>query len=282
MTSKLTTLSAENIINTLEKLNQNSDPIEDDAVKIKNNKEICRLVNIQLKDFYDDIYIPFNFFREGDWKISKILYDNEDIMFFNNKYLTNEDEDKFYEVFSKYISMLEEILSSDNKLYIFLKNWTDMSGVKWKKNKSKSYLKSLLTDSKYQYISPAYTTNIYCEFSKKYRDDSNRIKLEIENHLDEIIKKVKTEAKLFRETYNEIIACYVYEYPPNKEDRNTYILGFINSIILTIVQFADKLIDLNVYAIHPIINQIIGYYTPIDEINQYHASENGNRKLYIV
>lgn len=286
-----TTLNMENstsdIINILENLdklqtNENSDEIEQTkSEQLEQNKTICRLLNIQLREFYDDIYIPYTFFKD-DWNINKILYNNEDILFYNKKYLTKDDEEKFYQVFDKFILLLDEIFFPNSKLLIFLKKWTDMSGSRWKSNGSKSYLKSIITDKKYQFISPAYIANIYCDYSKRYRDNVDKIKSEMENHLDNMIKRIRKEIKEFNNLYNEIVSSYVYEYPLIIDGKNIYVMGFINSIIMAILDFAEKLINLNVYAIHPIINDIIEYYTPLDVINQYDPSENNNKKIFII
>lgn len=249
--------------------------------KTPENKTICRLVNLHMDYFFDDIYVPYNFFKANDWKISKVLYDNEDALFFNNKYLTKEDEERFYEVFDKYISMIEEILTPDNKLCIFLKKWTDMTEPRWKA-KNKSYLKSLLIDDKYQYISPVYITNIYCDLNKKYKTDNDKIKQEIEKHLDGIVKKVKKEIHSFRKSFDEIIFSYVYEHPSDPKEKNVYSRGLINSVMVAILNFTEKLIDLNVYAVHPIIVNVTDYYLPLDRINEHQSNKNRDREIYIV
>ena len=276
--AKSTIDTTDNIIEALGKIDNLNMSNEDEL--ITKNKIMCRLINIQLREFYDDIYIPYNFFKDGEWNISKILYNNEDSLFYNKKYLTKEDEERFYHVFSKYVTMLEDIFSPDNRLQVFLRNWTDMNHDKWKTNGTKSYLKSILTDRKYQVISPLYVVNIYCECAKKFNNDRDKIKNKLESHLDDIVKNIKKEARLFKEQYHQIVSAYVYEHPI--ENDTSYILGFINSIILLILDFAEKLIDLNVYAVHPIVQQIIEYYTPLDEINTYRSSDNTNKKLCIV
>ncbi|AYV85070.1 MAG: hypothetical protein Satyrvirus3_1, partial [Satyrvirus sp.] len=53
--------------------------------KMDENKIICKLINIQFKEFFDNIYIPFKFFKYENWKINKVLYDNEDALFYNPK-----------------------------------------------------------------------------------------------------------------------------------------------------------------------------------------------------
>ena len=74
-----------------------------------------------------------------------------------------------------------------------------------------------------------------------------------------------------------MVNSYVYEYPLNGPDVNSHVLGFINSVILTIFELVDKLIDLHIYALHPIISNIICYYTPIDDINEYKSSDNDEK-----
>ena len=250
--------------------------------KTNENKTICRLINIHFKEFFDDIYIPFDFFRKDDWKINKVLYNNEDILFHNKTYLPEEDEPRFYEVFNKYIAVLEEILTPNNKLYCFLKRWTDTTQVKWKPNHSESCLRTLLIDRTYQSISPAYITNIYCEISKRYQDESDKIKPELEKHLNQIISDTEKEIEIFKKNYDEIISMYVYEYPFDMQDKNLYDLAFINSILLEILNVSEKLIDLHIYTIHPIVNNVIEYYTPIDVINQYDPSDYGKRRICVV
>ena len=271
--------SVENIIDQLKRLDENI--FEKDENLDEENRARCRMINIHLREFFDDIYIPYTFFKDGDWKISKVLYNNEDSLFFNEKYMTDDDHQRFYEVFDKYISVVEEILSTNNKLHVFLKKWTDTSDLRWKPNETRSYLKSLLVKSEYQIISPVYTANYFYELRKKHGDDSEKIKTKIEEHLDQIVKKVRVEMKHFKKVYNEIVESYVYEHPINPSE-DSYLLGLINSVILAILDFADKLLNLNIYAVHPIVTNIIGYYTPLDEIYQYDPLDNDGRKLCIV
>jgi hypothetical protein len=274
-------VSTETLIDKLQNLNNNDCDSEDEKIA-EENRTMCRLLNIHLRDFFDDIYIPYNFFRDANWNISKVLYDNEDVLFFNKKYITDTDENRFYEVFYKFMGMLEEIFTPDNKLYAYFKKWTDMSNLKWRSNNNKTYLKQLLTGKKYQYISPLHTTNIFYEICIKYNNDPEKVKLETEKQLDLIVKIVRKEIKEFRQLYNDIIVSYVFEYPYNTNEQKLYVKAFLNCVILAIIDFSEKLIDLHVYAIHPIIEEIIGYYTPLDEINHYNLKENDNKHLYIV
>lgn len=224
------------------------------------NRKMCELLNLHLKRFYNYIYIPSKIFRKNKWNIDKILYDNEDVLFYNTKFIPSSDEERFYEVYDKFISMLGEILDPTNKLYEFLERCSD--------NKSPVYLKRLLTGRKYKYINPSYIVGTYVKMKGLYKDDIDQIKSNIEKHLDEIIDKIEIETKEFQSEYDEILKSYVYEYPSdiNIEDKNLYILGFINSVIISILNFAEKLIDLNVYAVHAIIVQLTENDIPLEEI----------------
>ena len=253
-----------------------------DFEKINDNRTTCRLINLHIKGFYDNLYIPFDFFKEDDWKINKILYNNEDVLYYNKKYVTPYDEKRFYEVFDKFIIMIEDILTPNNKLCSFLKRWTNMDQSKWRIINTKSFLKSLLNNRKFRFISPAYITNIYCDLNNKYKNDNEKIKSEIIAHLMDIYKKCKMEIKNFEEIYEEIITAYVYEYPIDTSEESAHVSAFINSIVLEILNFSEKLIDLHIYAIHQIINEIIDYYTPLDTINTYKPHEFGKRKICVV
>lgn len=247
------------------------------------SQDMCRMLRLQLRDFYDDIYIPYEYFRDSQWKINKVLYDNEDCLFYHENYVAEEDKEKFYSIFHKYVSMIEEIMLPENKLSIFLKKWTDKSGPRWKIRTMQSYLKSLLTHKDYQIISPLYITHYYCELYQKYRND-DKIKTEVENHLSDIVSSTRIAVKKFKINYHIIINSYVYEYPLSHPEisAETYVLGFLNSVFLEILDFIDALLDLNIYSIHPIISELIDFYIPLEYIITYDPKENNNRKLCIV
>ncbi len=233
---------------------------------IKDNKTVCRLIKIHLKSFYDNIYIPYDHFNVDDWDIDKVLNENEDALFYSKIYLTSDDEDKFYQVFDKYVIMIKGIMSKDNHLFSFLKKWTDTSHNHWKSFSKKSYLKTLLTCEKYKNISPNYVANLFCQVSKENYGDISKIKLIMKEKLDELVKMVKMEIKIFKKIYKDIIRSYVFEYPINDNNTLPYVKGFINSLIIAIINFSEKMIDLNIYSIHTIINDIISCQIPLDEI----------------
>lgn len=263
------------IINQLEQINPTQ--------KEKNScKTICRLLRLHISDFFDNIYIPFKFFERDEWDISKVLNENEDCLFYNEDYLTDDDQTRFYQVFYKYIRMIEDIMCENNELIKHLKKWTDMSKTRWSERKSKSYLKSLLDKKNYQMISPLHIVNIFIECSEKNREDTTKIISEVEEKLNSIVKQMKTVIREFRGCYRGIIDSYVYEFPLNPDEKEAYIKGFINSIIMTIVDYTDALVNLGIYAVHPIFRDIIEHYLPLDEINTYDPEEHLGKKLSIV
>lgn len=249
---------------------------------MEENKTMCRLMNIHFKEFYDDIYIPYKYFRDDDWKIGKILYNNEDILFYNKKYLPEADEERFYEVFDKFTTMIEGILTPNNNLYNFLKKWTNMTGKKWKSTNQTSYLKKILDDPDYQYISPAYIVDMYCGLVNKYGNNSSQILEQLTNILESILSQANDEVKKFRKKYNKIVSSYVFECPHMLSTKDKYDSGLINSVLLEIFNFAEKLIDLHIHGVHTIVNSIINFYTPLDDINTYIPGNHHMRKLYIV
>lgn len=274
MNNNMTT--TEDLINMLRQI-----PSSNLGNDMSENEIICRLLRIHIKEFFKYIYIPFQHFKNNDWKINKILYNNEDILFYNKKYLTKDDETRFFEIYDKYIVLLEEILNPNNKLYPILKKWTDMDKKKWRANNVNSCLRSILTNNKYRYISPLYITNLYFDIQNKYPNNS-KAKILLEKHLKEIIVNVKKEKTSFQKRYDEIVAMYVYQSPINYEKKSNYELAFINSIIMEILNFSEILIDNHIYAIHHIINSVIQYYTPLDDIYTYDESDYEHKKMYIV
>lgn len=272
---------------------QNTDPEEpsdqeesldqtEEELIIEENRTVCRLFNLHMSDFYDNIYVPFRFFKKGGWDIVKVLNNNEDSIFFNKLYLPGKDLDRFYDVFDKYITMIEDIMSPDSLLISYLKNWTDMSGIKWKENKNKSYIKLILSKTKYSIISPLYIINLFHQLKKTYENNTPKIKSTLEEKLDEVVKEARTIKKEFKKIYSEIIDMYVYEYPLDEASSENYVKSFINTILTTIFDYAEKLIDINIYAIHPIFIGISNDFLPLDEINSFDPSENSNKNLYIV
>lgn len=251
------------------------------------SKSVCRLFKIHLHQLYDHIYVPFYFFKNDFFNINKVLYNNDDILFYNSDFLIRNDKVLFYKVFDRYVSMLEEIFNPKNKLTLFLKKWTDTSNEsdsKWYCTKTNSYLKLLLEKKKYSYISPLFIAEKYNKIVHKYPSNEKKVKTKIEKNLDSLIDAFKIELREFKKNYNDMLTTYVVNAPLNKntEIENDYTYCFVNSLLLEIIEFSNKLIDLNIYAIHTIVFNVINNYVPLDEINHYKESSNGNRKLYIV
>jgi len=275
-------MAAVNIVDVLKSLHSDNEDEPKETNEADENRTACRVLNIHLREFFDDIHVPYDFFKNNDWKVHKVLYDNEDALFYNKKYLTEDDKSRFYEVFDRYIAMIEEIMDPNNKLINFLKRWTDMSGTRWRTNGSRTYLKTVLLDPNYQFISPLYTTELFCYLSRKHQFDNDSIRIEMEKHLDILTQKIKKEIRTFKKTHKETVMAYVYEFPLDVSSKRIYVLAFVNSVILSIIDFVEKLLDLHVYAIHPIVNQIIDIYLPLDEINQHKSAKNGGGRMYVV
>ena len=244
----------------------------DHTIDDTQNNLVCRLVNFHLREFFDDISIDHDTFKQNKWDINKVLYDNDTALFYNHKYVTDQDEIRFFEVFDKYVACIEETLSKDNHLFSYMKAWSSTKSCPW--------LKKMLVSRKYQIISPTYTTNLYVELSDKY-EDPEKMRIEFQKNLDIIIEKTRDELKDFKKKYHEILQSYIYEFPLKGMDQ-TYVSGFINGIIMEIIDLTEKLLNLNIYAIHPLVNNIIDVYVPLDYINSYNPKEHGNKSLCIV
>lgn len=258
-----------------------NDTVSNDTVPIKMSeyRDACRLINVQINDFYDNIYLPIKHFKFDKWKVNKTLYSNEDSLFYNMKYLI--DDTKFQEIFSKYVLMIGDIMDPRNILMQFLHKWTNKTNKKWVSESKETYLKKIINNN--ERISPIHITNIYKHFCKLHRSDIDKAKSEIEACISEININIDIVTNEFINKYDDIINSYVYLYPLDVTvDRDAYVADFMNNILMTIYAFAETLIDLNVYAIHKIVYDIVDFYLPLDDIYIFKPSEHNGKKLIIV
>lgn len=251
------------------------------------NRSLCRLLNLHLPSFFDNIYIPFVLFKEDEWNIKKIIRENKDVIFFNDIYIEKNTKKKFIPVFNKYVDMINRIMNADNCLYIFLNRWTDTSNTRWKCVQTNSHINIILSNPKYEYISPIYITNLYYEYSKKYNKNFDICKQNIEKHMDDITNKLEYETDIFVADCDHIIDTYVYTYPITNcvylhSELNTYTKSMINKLLIKIISFTDKLINMNIYAIHTIINDAISMYVPLDHFNTFESEYHNNTSIIII
>ncbi|MEM3062487.1 MAG: hypothetical protein QW303_02930, partial [Nitrososphaerota archaeon] len=54
-------------------------------------QEICSLIYLHLKDFYDNICISYHRFKNSGWQIEKVIYENGDFLFLNNKFVLQKN-----------------------------------------------------------------------------------------------------------------------------------------------------------------------------------------------
>ena len=269
-------VESKNIIEMLEKLDGT---IKNSTVNVvKGNELVCKLIRLQLTEFFDDIYISYDNFRDNNWEIDKTLCNNKDVLFYNNRYLKYKDEERFNEVFTRYVEMIKNIFSKESKLITYLDQWTDRSQNTWKIIRPCSYLKTILVRD-FQIISPAYTCDIYHFYIKKYGED-DKIKIATQQHLKDIKGKLNVEIKEFKKRYSQIVDKYVLNCPMDDYDSHT--IEFVRNVILEILNLSEKLIGINIYCVHPIINYYTEYYLPLDEINNYNSKKYGHRELYII
>jgi hypothetical protein len=264
-----------------------SDDSQTDTSQMQiDHRAVCRLLNVNIDDFFNNIYVPFTYFKNGNWDILAVLYKNTDALFFNESYMAAEDKERFNVIFEKYVEMMNKIFSPTSPLVSYLKKWTNMGRGKWTAIKVNSHLKSLLNDEKYNVLSPVYIIECFAKLNRSDNETGKKnmeyIKKAHKMELNENMKKVKLEIKKFRQTYHEIVTSYVYEHPLDYTFGSSYIIGFVNTIILAIMDLAEALIPLNVYAIHSIVMDIISLYTSLDSVNQYNPTDYNGRDLYIV
>lgn len=226
------------------------------------NERICKLISSHLEYFFDFIYIPIDHFSTENWKIKEVLYENKDVLFYDKKYLSH---DQFRDVFDKYISMLENIFSPFGKLIFYIEQWNYLA--------DENLLKRLIVHKKYRYISPSYIANIYDDSIKK--EKYWEVEKKLSEHLDGIYHAAKKEMVQFKKHFLSIIMYHVYWFP----FRTNKLLEIVIKFILNLT---EKMVGLNVYAIHPIVNNVVEFYLPLEEIIEYDLESNDGRELVIV
>lgn len=269
-----------------------SEPVPEPDPIILANYTSCRLINMHMRKYFDDIYVTYRMFRDGEWDVSKVLYQNEDILFYSKRFVPNQDRSLFDPVFTKYVSMLENIFDQRNMLMAYLRMWTDMSKPRWKANNKKSYLLNLI-NGKYRIIDPSYTVTVFHDNRLQYaaRPGSSKktiarsmalIQTKTEEHLNQIMSNVNRILRVFNRNYKRLVNTYVYGHSSKETTRELYLKALLNCTSLSIFEVADKLIDQHIHAVHPLINDIIEYYTPIDDLLTYNPADHGGKPLLIL
>jgi hypothetical protein len=251
------------------------------STDIEKNQAICNLIYLHFRKIYRYIYIPHDFFIDDDFDIINILNKNEDMLFYNSNIISRDDKDRFYKIFGELTRIIEHIFNPDSNFAIMLRRWTDMTTSVWEKKKVSSFLNVTLKKRKYSYISPAYITDMFCQLSSQY-NEVDKIKDNLITHLDKIIADAKGHIREFSKKYRQIIESYVYYLDIHNDNFLARQKTLLNEIIMNSLDLAEKLVKLNVYAIHEIVNGIISYYTPIDIYNQYNSENHQGKPIYIV
>lgn len=230
------------------------------------NETICNLLGSQLNDFFNDINIPFEIFQQQYFDVKKILRKNKEALFYISEYTTKEIQLLFDKVFSKYISEIEKIFYPKSVLHLYLQKWKNEDDQQITNN---SYLKKLLNSDKYNYMSPLHITNVYIKNLQKHNGNKKLTRIETLKKLNFDKSNISTEIKKFKHIYDNLISDYVCYKKLNDNNAVTrYTRKFISDIIHVILIFTDKLLSCNVYSVHTIINYIIDFYLPLDELKE--------------
>jgi hypothetical protein len=210
-------------------------------------KEICNNFRENYPYFYKNICISRSQFRIHDWDVKETIYNNEEIFFFDEDYLSNEDQEFFYRILRRFYLLIKKIIL---KIPII-----DMSDLQSRQ------FKHFICHKYYRYISPIVIYKIYSENT----NDINKIV----NELNSIVVKMNNILKEYRYEYDKLVDFYVYGMPLERKNHRNYLHGFVNSILLLIIHYTNKLMDENIYAAPFLLRKINQEYFSIKIIQDF-------------
>jgi hypothetical protein len=217
------------------------------------NKKICKLVDKYIDNFFDNVNIELNEFKNNNWKIKQTISSNKRNLFYDKKFLTLNDELFFNQLYDKYITFISEILSRDNILIKYLIAINDRNIPQ-----HHSSILSIINNPKYDIISPLYIIQLCMNISTHKKD--------IMNELDSIIRKKDCIMHNFNEIYEILLTTYVTFEPFDPILSNKFYIGFINSLLIVVYKTIMELIDLHIYSVNDLFSDVLNTYTPLCEI----------------
>lgn len=268
------------------------------------NRKFCRLIKVQMPSFYDNIFVPYHYFRDGRWDIRQIIYENTDALFYSEKYMSSSDQTKFEKLHLDYFNVIAEIMDPEGKLYRFLDKWTIQRGpfAKWRDSREGSHLKNLIL--KHDRISPFYFIDLYADAIKQNIEGT--IEARKENIIAIMSKKIEVRVKnirrhtiIFKKRYDALVSSFVFNYPidfgHDAREREhgacddisfadkiaKYEFNFVSKLLKSILNFADKLMSLDVYAVHAVITEIIDNFFDIDNCILHHKKKDKERIIIV-
>jgi hypothetical protein len=240
---------------------------------IKANKEICMLLRKNFKEFYHNIYIPIDFFKMNNWNITEVLTDNVDALYYNDKYFRKNNDKIFSIVFGKYVDLIKKNFSLNSNLYMLLSETPiDVN------------FKNIISCQKYKFISPAYIADLYISC----REDNEQLKMMIKI-LDILFDEIKAKIFSFVDEFAKSFDNHIYLAPlnigmgtNNNKMVQNYNHIYVDNLLTMILNFSHELVNMNVYAVHTLVDKVISMDFPFDIINQYDPEENNDRELIII
>lgn len=273
------------IISSSDSSSDSDDPITPEERKY--NRNMCDYLENNTNYFFSGIGLEKRDFRRYNWHIKKALCDCPEIMFYIKQYLPTEDEARFTQVFEKHVNTILRLFDPNyNKnFYDFLSkkefaNFINDPDVK------KPVIIRLMNRHALKYHDPLYLYNLYNEVVNNRESDVSR-KNAIKT-LNAIINdnkmRIQEEKDKFMKTFVEIIDYYYYEnsFETSIEDSIVESMGCMNSILLLIINFVEKLNELHVIGIYEIINNMTDSHIPLEAMIQYQMGRKRKIPLTIV
>jgi hypothetical protein len=244
---------------------------------------LCNRINRLHPDVYDEINIPHRFFAAGKFDISTVLDDNTDILFYNGRYLSEQDDEDFDVAFAAHKKVLSDIFDTKSSFNAFLIKYE----MEKRKNKSLpktsnlAQLRELIINREYCIISPVCILDFFIDFR---RTEEPLVALRsTENELKIIMEDVFEHVAAFETNFQTAVQEFVYE-----PDHTTTTIdpsrsnNLVNTIILETIKFTKKVSELNIYPINSIVCSIVDRNVPINDIIVYDPDRYDKAELMII
>lgn len=218
---------------------------------IRENRSRLHQINKVYTNFLDNICLTQVEFRNCLYNVNKVLQNKNYFFSYDKTRITQENINAYELVYEKYCNIIKSIFELNLKKtqILNLKPAIELSN----------------TD-KFDIFSPKYIIDTYASICEN--NDNQTVYMKMTADLEKKYKKVKKYYKLFNKKYYSLINKFILNCPENLELMYNYQTTFLNNLLKVVIDFCNYMIDINVYAVPLLINNVVTLYTPMDTLHQ--------------